>query len=81
MKAIIDQLARNTELLPDYLSKAILAGKTPPVDEIVMPLVIGVMDAHAVIVGSQESSWDEKRMSRMVLAVAFLAAMAILGQA
>ena len=80
MNRILDQLARNTGLLPEDLSAAILAGNTPPIEEIVMALVIGAMDAHAVVVGSQESSWNEKRLARMALTVAFLAAMAILGQ-
>jgi hypothetical protein len=37
------------------------------------------MDAHAVTVGDPQSTWSEKRLTRMALAVAFLAAMAILG--
>ena len=80
MNNVIDQLARNTGLLPDDLATAILAGNTPPIEEIVMALVIGAMDAHAVIVGDPESSRNEKRQARMALAVAFLSAMATLGQ-
>ena len=80
MNNILDQLAYNTGLLPDDLATAILAGDMPPVEEIVMALVIGAMDAQAVVVGSAESSWNEKRLARMALAVAFLAAMAIKGQ-
>jgi hypothetical protein len=79
MKRILDQLARSGLLLPDD-SAAILAGNTPPVEEIVMALVIGAMDAHAVIVGDPESSWNEKRLARMALAVAFLSAMAVVGE-
>ena len=79
MKHILDQLARNTGLLPDELATAILAGDMPPVEEIAMALVIGAMDAHAVTVGDPQSTWSEKRLTRMALAVAFLAAMAILG--
>src|ERR1017187_9314050 len=81
MKHILDQLARNTKLLPDDLATAILAGDMPPVEEIVMALVIGAMDAQAVVVGSAESSWNEKQLARMALAVAFLSAMAVLGEA
>jgi hypothetical protein len=81
MKHILDQLARNTGLLPDELATAILAGDMPPVEEIAMALVIGAMDAHAVTVGDPQSTWSEKRLTRMALAVAFLAAMAILGGA
>ena len=80
MKHILDQLARNSILLPDHLAKPILAGDTPPVEEIVMALLIGAMDAHAVVVNDAASSWNEKRLARMALAVAFLAAMAILNQ-
>ena len=49
MNNILDQLARNTGLLPDDLATAILAGEMPPVEEIAMALVIGAMDAHAVV--------------------------------
>jgi CTP:molybdopterin cytidylyltransferase MocA len=80
MKSILNQLARNTGLLPDELATAILAGDMPPVEEIAMALVIGAMDAHAVVVGSVESSWNEKRFARMALAVAFLSAMAVAGK-
>jgi hypothetical protein len=38
------------------------------------------MDAHAVIVGDPKSFWNEKRMARLALAVAFLAAMAAVVQ-
>ena len=81
MSNILDQLARNTGLLPDDLATAILAGDIPPVEEIAMALVIGCIDAHAVVVGDPKSSWNEKRLARMALAVAFLAAMAVVGDA
>jgi hypothetical protein len=80
MNNILDQLARNTGLLPDDLAAAILVGTTPPIEEIVMALVIGAMDAHAVIVGDSQSSWNDKRFARIALAVAFLAAMAVAGK-
>jgi hypothetical protein len=80
MNNILDQLARNTGLLPNDLATAILTGDPPPVEDILLALVIASMDAHAVIVGDPESSWNEKRQARMALAVAFLAAMAIPGQ-
>ena len=79
MKNILGQLARSGLLLDD-LAKPILAGDTPPTEEIVMALVIGAMDAHAVIVGDPKSFWNEKRMARLALAVAFLAAMAAVVQ-
>ena len=81
MKNILDQLALNSTLLPDDLSAAILAGNTPPLEEIVLHLCIAGMDAHAVIAGDPKSSWNERRFARMALAVAFLTAMAILGDA
>ena len=79
MNRILDQLARNTNLLPDALAKPILAGNTPPLEEIVIALVIGAMDAHAVVAGDCKSSWNEKRQARMMLVAAFLSAMAVVG--
>ena len=67
--------------MPDDLAKPILEGNTPPIEEIVMALVIGAMDAHAVIVGDPESSWNEQRQARMALAAAFVAAMVAVGDA
>ena len=79
---LVGQLARNGTLLPDDLAAAILAGNTPPpVEEIVMALITGCMDAHSVIVGDPDSSWNEKRFARMALAVAFLSAMAVVNDA
>ena len=77
MKRILDQLARSGLLLPD-VATAMLAGNAPPIEDIVMALLIGAMDAHAVVVGDPQSTWNEKRLARMALAVAFLAAMATL---
>jgi hypothetical protein len=79
MNNILDQLAYNTGLLPDDMATAILAGEMPPVEEIAMELVTGAMDAQAVVVGDPKSTWNDKRMARMALAVAFLAAMAVVG--
>jgi len=78
MNRILDQLARSGLLLDD-LAKPILAGDTPPIEELVMALLVGAMDAHFVLAGDPNSSWNERRLSRMALAVAFLAAMAVLG--
>src|ERR1017187_3661412 len=79
VKNILVQLAHST-LLPDDLAKPILAGDTPPVENIVKAVVIGCMDAYFVTVNDAKSSWPEKRAARMALAVAFLGAMATLGE-
>ena len=79
MNSILVQLAHST-LLPDDLAKPILAGNTPPTEEIVMALVIGAMDAEALVRADSKSSWNERRIARQCLAVAFLSAMAILSQ-
>lgn len=81
MKTLLDQLARNTGLLPEDTAAAILAGNTPPLEEIVMALVIGAMDAHAVTLNDPQATWIDRRAARMVLAVAFLAAVAVVGEA
>jgi hypothetical protein len=81
MKEILIQLALNSTLLPTDQATAILAGNTPPIEDIVIALVIGAMDAHAVIVGDPQSTWNEKRQARMALAVAFLAAMGVVNDA
>ena len=77
---IYTQLAHSS-LLPDDLAAAILAGNTPPIEDVVLHLVIGALDAHAVTVGDPLSSKNERRIARMVLAVAFLSAMATMGKA
>ena len=77
MNNILDQLAYNTGLLPDDLATAILAGDMPPVEEIVMALVIGAMDAYFVL--DRDTSLNERCIARMALAVAFLSAMALVG--
>ena len=74
---ILGQLARNTGLLPEDLSAAILAGSTPPVETIVLALVIGCMDAEGVVRADPKSSWNERRIARQCLAVAFLSALVL----
>ena len=80
MKNLLVQLAHST-LLPDDLAKPILAGDTPPVENIVKAVVIGCMDAYWVLMNDPKSSWNDRRLARMALAVAFLAAMAVRGEA
>jgi hypothetical protein len=77
---LFDQLARSGLLIDDDMVAAIFAGNLPPLEDIVTALIIGCMDAHAVIVGDPQSTWNEKRLARMALAGAFLAAMAVVGE-
>ena len=55
MKNILGQLAR-TGLLPDDQATAILAGGTPPVEEVVLHLVIAAWDGYAVLTGDPQTS-------------------------
>ena len=80
MNEILGQLARTGLLLPN-ISAAILAGTAPPIAEIVLALLVTTIDAHILTVGASQTSWNERRQAHMSLAVAFLAAMAILGEA
>jgi hypothetical protein len=77
MNNLLVQVAHST-LLPDDLAKPILAGDTPPLEEVVMALLITTMDAYFVL--DRDTSLNERCIARMALAVAFLAAMAILGE-
>lgn len=76
MKRILDQLARSTLLCDDEMVAAIFAGEMPPLGEIVLALVIGAMDAEAVVRGDTKSTWNERRIARQCLALAFLEAIA-----
>ena len=76
MKRILGQLARSGLLWNDAMAGAILAGKAPPLEEIVLALVIGALDAEAVVRGDPKSTWNERRIARQCLAVAFLGAIA-----
>jgi hypothetical protein len=73
---IIDQLAHSGLLVDDALVAAILSDNPPPMEEIILALVIGVMDCEAVVRGDAKSSWNERRIARQCLAVAFLSAIA-----
>jgi hypothetical protein len=81
MKHILDQLARNSTLLPGDQATAILAGNTPPIEDIVIALVIGSLDCEATVRNDPASTWNERRIARQCLAVAFLSALAVLGEA
>lgn len=73
---IVNQLARST-LLPGEMAAAILAGNAPPLEEVVNALLVGAMDTEAVIRADTRSSWNEKRIARQALTVAFLSALAV----
>jgi hypothetical protein len=80
MKSILNQLARNTKLLPEDLSAAILAGNTPPTEEIVLHLVIAGMDAYFVTINDPMASKRERCIAHLGLAATFLSAMAVMGK-
>jgi hypothetical protein len=73
MRTVLDQLARST-LLPDEMSAAILAGNVPPKEDIVQQVLTGVMDAEAVVRADDKSTWNERRIARLCLGIAFLSA-------
>jgi hypothetical protein len=81
MTKILSQLARNTGLLPENLSAAIMTGDPPPLEEIVLHLVIAASDGCAVVLGAAESSKPERCVAHLGLAAAFLGALAVLGDA
>jgi hypothetical protein len=76
MKAILDQLARSGLLLDDEMEAAIFAGNPPPMEEIVLPLIFTCADAEATVRNDSTSTWNEKRIARAFLAIAFLSAIA-----
>jgi hypothetical protein len=80
MNSLLRQLGNST-LLPDDLTAAILAGNTPPIEEIVLHLVITGMDAYFVTINDAMSSKRERCIAHLGLAAAFLSALAVLGEA
>jgi len=70
---ILNHLAHTT-LLPSEMSASIKSGNPPTLENIVEQLVIGAMDVEAVVNGDPTSTWNEKRIARLGLVVAFLAA-------
>jgi hypothetical protein len=76
MNALLNQLARSGLLFDDDMVAAIFAGNVPSLENVVTDLVIGVMDCEAVVGGDTKSTWNEKRIARQCLAVAFLTAIA-----
>jgi len=77
---IYGQLA-HSGLLPDDVAAVILAGDVPPAETVVLHLVLGALDAHAVIGSDPRSSTNERRIARLVLTAAFLSALTTLVEA
>ena len=76
MKHILGQLARSGLLFADDMTAAIFAGNVPPIEEIVLAVLITCTDAEAVVRGDPKSTWNERRIARQCLAIAFLSAIA-----
>jgi hypothetical protein len=68
-------LARST-LLPEDVAAAIVSGNVPPLEEIVVSLCISTLDAEVTVRNDPKSSWNEKRIARACLTIAFLGAIA-----
>ena len=68
---ILGQIAR-TNLLPESQSAEILAGNVLPLEDIIMPLLIGALDCEAMISCDPHSTWNERRLARLCLILAFL---------
>lgn len=64
--------------MDDDMVEAVLAGNMPRMEEIALALVIGALDAEAMVRGDAKSTWNEKRIARQCLAAAFLSAIACL---
>jgi hypothetical protein len=73
---LLGQLARSGLLVDDAMVTAIFAGDRVSIEEIVLSLVVGVLDCETVVRGDAKSTWNERRIARQCLAVAFLSAIA-----
>jgi hypothetical protein len=76
-KMVLVQMARNSTLLPEKLETATLNGAIPPMKDIVTALLIGAMDCHFAVVTDDQSTWNEKCLSRAVLTNCFLSALTL----
>ena len=76
MNEVYDQLAR-TNILPKDMAARIFSGDPPPLSEIVMHLVYTGVDADALTYADPTSTWNEKRIARQALTIAFLQAILI----
>lgn len=74
MKAILDQLARSGLLFDDDMVAGIFAGNAPVIEELVTALVVGAMDCETTVRNDSTSTWNERRIARQCLAIAFLTA-------
>ena len=74
---VLGELALNTTLLPESLRDGILTGVVPSQSEVVRHLVITAVDAETMVANDPKSTWNERRLARQALAVAFLAALAL----
>jgi hypothetical protein len=70
---VYGQLAR-TNLLSQSQASEILAGNPPPLEDIIMALLIGAMDCEKMIGCDPKSTWNERRITRQCLILAFLLA-------
>jgi hypothetical protein len=71
---VIILLAHST-LLPNNVSKPILAGNPPPLTVIVDALLIGSLDCYATVESDGSSTLNHRRIARACVIVAFLAAL------
>jgi len=78
MKKILDQLARSGLLYDDAMVTAIFAGDPPPMEDIVLALVIGSLDCEATVRGDATSTLNHRRIARACLIISFLGAIACL---
>jgi hypothetical protein len=74
MTKSLKQLA-HSKLLPESLSKTILAGHTPPISDLAYHLVIVAMDAEVITSSDPKSTWNERRISLQLSALTFLTAL------
>lgn len=70
---IYGQLAR-TNLLSESQRSEMLAGHEPSLEDIVMPLLIGAMDCEAMTACDSKATWNERRLARQCLILAFVLA-------
>ncbi len=68
---IYGQLAR-TNLLPESQRSEMLAGNVPPLEGIIMPLLIGAIDCEAITACDSKATWNERRLARQCLILAFV---------